>query len=401
MSHVIKCAQHRTGKLCGQCKEGFSDSLMSTACIPDTKCDDWWVWPLGIILALAYLMWYMYKGSCGKIGIDGILKLYSFACQKQKHPASKAEEKVSVDEETTPISVNTKTKYENAYFDNVVYFLNIISLIKVQVELHTSDTQGIFYGFEKYFIKYLDVDVQQTFSVDICPFAGIDATSMTLARPIFTLMVLVVWCVIFSFTLVIMQILSYTKHNALKPFKLKLVEGYVQTVKYSYSGVAKATFLFLTCINVGDQSVWKYNAEISCYSLLQTIVVIFAAFYTVPFVLISPLCGKLLRVKAVSSTEVMLACIFPFPFVLLWGIWYVLQNRSSKRQVHSASHSFEESSSAEYLTTSLSEEAQVLLDTYQGAFKDKYSYWEGIIEFRKLIFCSFYLIPNNIHRLVF
>ncbi len=41
-----------------------------------------------------------------------------------------------------------------------------------------------------------------------------------------------------------------------------------------------------------------------------------------------------------------------------------------------------------------------MLDTYQGTFKEKYSYWEGVIEIRKLLFCSFYLIHNNVNRLI-
>ncbi len=57
------------------------------------------------------------------------------------------------------------------------------------------------------------------------------------------------------------------------------------------------------------------------------------------------------------------------------------------------------SSRADNLKVLLSTEARVILDTYQGAYKDKYSYWEGIVEVRKLIFCSFYLVSDNIYRL--
>ena len=32
------CAPDREGRLCGRCKQGFSESLFDTSCIPDAKC---------------------------------------------------------------------------------------------------------------------------------------------------------------------------------------------------------------------------------------------------------------------------------------------------------------------------------------------------------------------------
>ena len=49
---------------------------------------------------------------------------------------------------------------------------------------------------------------------------------------------------------------------------------------------------------------------------------------------------------------------------------------------------------------SMTEEAQVILDTYQGPYRREFSSWEGIIEMRKLCFSFYYLISNNIYRLV-
>ena len=50
--------------------------------------------------------------------------------------------------------------------------------------------------------------------------------------------------------------------------------------------------------------------------------------------------------------------------------------------------------------TPVTAEAQVILDTYQGPYRREYSSWEGIIEMRKLCFSLYYLISNNIYRLV-
>ncbi len=78
------CAPHRTGWLCGECENGFSESLMSTVCIPNTKCDDWWVWPAGFILAFGYLLWYMYKGNFLSLFQSLVINLYSCVFQQNK-----------------------------------------------------------------------------------------------------------------------------------------------------------------------------------------------------------------------------------------------------------------------------------------------------------------------------
>lgn len=48
----------------------------------------------------------------------------------------------------------------------------------------------------------------------------------------------------------------------------------------------------------------------------------------------------------------------------------------------------------------VSEQAQIILDAFQVPYKGKNTYWESIIEIRKLLFNSFFLISNNIYRLV-
>ena len=76
---------------------------------------------------------------------------------------------------------------------------------------------------------------------------------------------------------------------------MKLIEGYAETMKYSYSGLAGSTFIFLTCITIGDQRYWKYNAEHRCFSEWQISVIIFAFVYTVPFAVTTMFGIKLLQ----------------------------------------------------------------------------------------------------------
>ncbi len=40
---IDPCATHREGTLCGRCMKGFTESLITPQCIPDQKCNHWWI----------------------------------------------------------------------------------------------------------------------------------------------------------------------------------------------------------------------------------------------------------------------------------------------------------------------------------------------------------------------
>ena len=315
------CAPHRVGQMCGKCQKHFSESLMSTVCMADEMCDDWWVWLLGVVLAFSYLMWYMYRGNIFNI------------CKRiiPKH-------KICSTGHATFAQDNSceHNNAENAFFDILVYFSNIISLLKVQVQFQNSKRQaGLLYDVDKYFMRYLDVDVQQILHKDVCPLPGIDMAMKTLSRPLFTVLVFLVWCFLFSGTKLLIRVFAqkvYWTQTIFMHFKHKLIEGFVETAKYSYSGFAGATFILLTCINIGDKSFWKYDAEVDCYSTLQKSVMVFAALYTIPFVLISLIAGKLLRAGTLGHIQVMFACIFPLPLIAYWSFKQLLPPKVCKQQ---------------------------------------------------------------------
>ncbi len=256
------CASLRTAQLCGKCEEGFTESLLSKTCIADELCDDWWVWPIAFLLALTYLLWYMYRGDIGKIFLFVFKRMKGCGAEHSGDIADSSSE-------------DACDNADNAFFDILVYFSNIMSLLKVQVQFQNSDKQGgLLEDIEIYFMKYLDIDVQHVVQLDLCPFSGINSTMKSLSRPAFTLVVFVVWGFLFSTTTLLMRVLKCATN--VKQLKYKLLEGFVETSKYSYSGFAGATFLLLTCVDIRDKSFWKYDAEIECYSTLQKCVILFA-----------------------------------------------------------------------------------------------------------------------------
>ena len=155
-------------------------------------------------------------------------------------------------------------RIDKGYFDILVYFVNIISLLKVKVEFQSSGSvNGFLYYIERYFTKYLDVDVQQVANVTVCTFPGINAITKNLAEPTFVIMILSLWIMLYFVTTLILIIFKKKKVTLSRKFgqfRLKLIEGYIETMKYSYSGLAGVTFIYLTNVNTGGQLYWKYDS---------------------------------------------------------------------------------------------------------------------------------------------
>ena len=56
-----KCAEFRTGRLCGVCGPGYSEALFSARCLPDGQCNVTWLWPLVIASGLLYALFLLFQ----------------------------------------------------------------------------------------------------------------------------------------------------------------------------------------------------------------------------------------------------------------------------------------------------------------------------------------------------
>ncbi len=400
------CAAYRRGTLCGKCYAGYSQSLMSVNCVPDKECDDWWIWPVGLLVACSYLIWYMYKGQLMPLANGFIERVLSFKDTYLQSMQTK-------EEKSTITPINSTKDVDKGYFDIMVYFVNVISLVKVRVDFQSQDDgTGVLYDIEKYFTRYLDVDMQEVANVTVCPFPGMDAKTKYLARPTFVIMILSVWFALMTLTTLLLMMCKQKKNVVtakLIGFKQSLIEGYVETMKYSYSGLAAVTFLFLTCVPIRQDKVWKYDGEVVCFSQWQIGVIIFAILYTIPFSFCTIVGLKLLRLGEISHYQFMVGPLCPLPFLLVWTVKYVMiktkqpvfRGETSSNAV--VPHIVYEEKPVKLQSLKpkvLSEEAERILQVYQGPYRQEFSSWEGIIEIRKLCFSLYYLIHNNIYRLM-
>ena len=492
------CSSARRGTLCGRCSHGYSESILSTNCVKDSLCDDYWVYPLYVIGALMYILYYSYKSELATLGVT-IFKLVISKCERKEeesapenqpdaqkidsvskavsnrtidtlmtgrspHPSpgviirSRTPSVTSVNENALPPEpMNSKAKaamkidvqwgtlltkishldttdrrrllaereesegVDRGYLGIITYYAQASALMRVAVEFSQLRTSGVMDTIEEYTVKYLDFDVYEV-DLELCPFPGIDALFKALIRTIFVLSIYFLWMILFLIVCTVKALCDGQKRPAkiAKGFYLKLIEGLVEIIKYTYSSLAGSNFSLLTCIFIGNSFVWKLDGTVTCFQKWQGFAALGLLFYTIPFSFSLAMGSKLLKEGKISSHHFLFSCILPLPFCLLWFLLYICKWRHSSQKGAKASQPLE-----------LTETTEVILDVLQAPYRNddetvitftsfpfsnqdnkKQSkaksrlsqlssavYWEGIMEFRRLVLNALTLVNNDIIRL--
>ncbi len=313
---------------------------------------------------------------------------------------------------------------DRGYLGIITYFAQASGLMRVAVEFSQLNTSGILDTIEEYTVKYLDFDVYEV-DLQVCPFPGINALFKSLIRTLFVISIYFLWLFMFVLTHIVFRLSRQgSKVRALSnTFRLKLIEGLVEVIKYTYSSLAGSNFSLLTCIYIGNTHVWRLDGTVTCFQQWQGFAAIVLFFYTIPFSFSLALGSKLIKEGKISSIHFLLSCILPLPFCLLWFLLYCFK---WKKEDPAANHDVQ-----------LTDSAQVILDVLQAPYRhndetvihiptlffkgkrkikpgkdekgmnDKSTmselnsavYWEGVMEFRRLVLNALTLVDNDIIRL--
>ncbi len=331
------------------------------------------------IMAAVYLVWYMYSQE-----IMGLLPTLANIIKNKTDKmlkTSKHVEPIMVNEISGKVATscqgNGKQCYveggETNYLGIITYYINVSSLLKVDVLLENNTQIPLIWDkFEYYFIAFLNLDIF-AFSYDVCPFPGMTIQSKAFVKTIIVFFILLVWIVIFTTVALLGKLKCFRGKQCLKAVRYKLLEGLVETMKFTYSLKAGTVFFLLTCIDVGTKRLWLYDAEILCYTWWQKLLIAYLINDVVPFSLTIITGLVLLKQGFISPITFILGCFLPLPFLVSWAFLYLLKWR--KQQVSPV--------------IQLNKVSETIFDSFQGAYRDQItltSCWEGVVELRKLLF---------------
>ena len=444
---INACAEHRRGRLCGQCDPGYSEAMFSSKCVPDESCHQHWIWPLTLGMGILYGLFLVFQNdircflfswptkytrkyfcSCStrlcslhlqrKEVEEGLVMNLHQEAPNGTYPNIDTQAEENVSKETTsmtntskispaPVEKDDKGKEKEKekgggggfliilfYYFQDALLLHVDTVYtrtasKVQKQLK-SLLLGLF-RFRLDFYQFLD---------DVCPFSGLRPVTKEFVKTLFVPYML---CLFGCFYLLYkwMRVMNaqrplspVTRENADskgqdKSFSIKLSAGFILAFLFTYQKLATSVFTLLNCVPVGNDSVLFIDGTYTCFQLWQYGVMAYAFSCVLPFSIILMVGPPLLKHKYISLANFFFGCMLPLPALLIWACTCRRAKRKRK-------------------PGPLSIETQVVYEILQGPFKDSESKhllgqlcWSGVLIGRRVIlFLCFTFINSVLIRLL-
>ncbi len=161
------CDGNRTGILCGACRDGFSVSILTGECTPDSQCGgDQWFWLFAILATVAYALWYTFKDDIFGIFFASIAYIKTICCKSKSKNNVEPFEGVPPNREPSVVSIKSKENIvafdkandnisdncstssneqnadddaDKAYFGIITYYVQMAAVITIQIEFSDID----------------------------------------------------------------------------------------------------------------------------------------------------------------------------------------------------------------------------------------------------------------------
>ncbi len=422
------CAGNRTGALCGVCKEDFSVSILTGKCTPNVECQAGkWFWLFAILLTLFYALWYTFKDDIFGVVLvisksPFIKKITSKRTQNEppgdnplENDAPSISQKVNKMTATcrggkmlkscyrstgtqTLHDINypvgtTDENIDKGYFGIVTFFVQISGTMSIHIEFNVIDNSKSFLDtLTENAGRFLGIQISEL-SFDACPLTGLTMIGKNAFKFLFLLGIYVSWLFIFAYGNTTIHFLRnrinlIRTNNTPKSFRLKMVQGLIEIMKYTYSGFCEIIFMSLLCVKLGSDYVWWYDGTNVCLENWQLAMVMLGLVYAVPFPLALLSSMIMLKAKYITAWQFICCCLFePLAF------YYTIKYRYSKKPKH------------EIITTKVSDDAQAIISVLQGPYrqdgKSLTLYWEAMVSLRRLLITAMTLVGSASIRMMF
>ena len=286
---------------------------------------------------------------------------------------------------------------DKGYFGILNYFIQAISVLRLTLELEARQSVlSTMLKIEKYISLSVSIELSHLSST-VCPHTDITTLEKFNLKFIFLTMIYFFWIVLFATCMLLLTLTSKECNiNCLTFVKLRSIKGITEIIKYTYGGFTGVIFMFLTCVTIAEDVVWKYDGTVYCLNTSQIGMLIICLLYVVPFPLMLIMGLNLLKKGIISSTNFLRGCILPLPFLIFWLT--MLKARSKKITTTNKMYGNSENSDS-IITTS----AQEILNSFQGSYKvtkNGTQYWESVMILRRLLLGATSLFHNSIVQMI-
>ena len=297
------CQGNRSGKLCGQCSDVYSETIYSATCRPSNECNDYWFWPVALVY-VSLMAFYLTFNPFITPWIMRQIKWFK-----------------------TNDTADEERNSDGGFVKIIFYFYQAADLL-----LASNTSLRFVQG------KLMDVLVgvfnfRQSFSSNglICPFSGLTVVTKQL------------FAASYVFGTSLMICVFYYLHRGVQRCRRKeapsfspYMAGILQTMLLGYKTLASVSFSLLQCVPIGSEKRLFLDGNVVCFQWWQYILIAFVFVFFVPFVFVLILGCYKLHKGSLSGAKLLFACCFPLPFLLYWLFLFLLCVKRNAAHVDSA-----------------------------------------------------------------
>ncbi|XP_078372186.1 uncharacterized protein LOC144655886 [Oculina patagonica] len=281
------CQGNRSNELCGNCSEGYTETLYSTHSRPTHQCNDYWFWPAAFVYVSLMALYFTFKSPF----VPWIKRQILWF--KENEPA------------------NHNNYFDKGYLKILFYFYQAANLLLVS----SSSEYRINANLIKPIVGLFNFKLH--YSRLICPFPGFTVVTKQLFSASHVVGTLLMICV------------YYILHWGIQKCRGKgvapvgpYVGGILQTLLLGYTTLATVSFSLLRCVPIGSERRLFYDGNVVCFQWWQYILIAFVCTFVIPFVFVLLLGSYKLYDGTLSVGKFLLACFFPLPSLIYWLFVY-------------------------------------------------------------------------------
>ena len=395
------CAPNRQGKLCGACKNGYSESAFSAKCISNEQCKESKFWLISSFSLLLFLIFFFYKQviinfvksqfkvikkknlqrdidedtQVGLITDDGYMASNAYLQRNAQAEGHKNTVDNCFHHETHNSDIATGLIKVMFYFYQTEYILRSYSSdVGNHIFLRLRHVVGSLFNFE------FSSGHDGSFS---CALYGMTPITKIALRMSLVAMVFVILISMLAFTNVYQRIRGRLRYQAVTiqsaarttRFGDKVTWMIFEIALLSYGVITKAVFALLTCSKVGNKQFLFIQGNIQCYKPWQYALMGVGFCWVIPFCLFVILLPGLLRGRNITKKGIFFGLSFP----LLFLFYFFVATCVSKQQQRQ--HNLAQT---DYWINGI-------LKILAGPFKTTRKHhirWEGVYLVRRLILLS-------------
>ena len=286
------CQGNRSGELCGQCGDAYTETLFSTNCRPSHECNDYWFFPAASLYVLVMALYFTFMPPIVHWIKHQILWFKTYE------------------------EANEEENFDRGYLKIVFYQVADIVFV-------ASSSPHILEALSFNIIIAL-FNFQQNVSSSglVCPIPGITVATKQLFSASYVFGTCLMIAIIYTVNWTVQK---FRGQEA--PFVGPYIGGTLQTMLLGYKTLASISFDLLRCVPIGSEKRLFYDGNVECFQWWQYILIGFVCSFLVPFVFVLLWGSFKLYSRTLSGWKLLFACCFPLPSLLHWLFNYLVARR--------------------------------------------------------------------------